>query len=928
MTHTPEQKNIAPADAIKPPNPPTWVHRFDQAEGNGPNLLGGKGAHLAEMTQLGLPVPPGFVITTKACLEYFESGGRLPDGLWEQALAATKDLEKSTGRGFGDPDDPLLLSVRSGAVVSMPGMMDTILNLGIDSNIAVGIGHRAGDPRFGLDLHRCFIQMYANVVLGVENSKFEQAMEKQRHRAGVSRNADLGSEDLHEVISLFQSMVESEKAGVIPDDPYAQLESAVRAVFESWDTRRAIDYRNFHRIPHDLGTPVNVMAMVYGNADDKSGSGVIFTRDPATGENKLYGEYLMKAQGEEVVAGVATPRPIADLEAEMPEVHRELSGVAEKLESHYRDIQDIEFTIERGRLYILQTRPGKRSAKAAVRFAVDLTREGLLTKGEAVNSVEPEQVYQLLLPRLDDTSKDEARKGGRLVATGLGASSGGATGQVVFTADAAVKAADDGTAVILVRSETSAEDVHGMLAAAGVLTSRGGATSHAAVVARGLGKACVTGTESLEVNQNQGFFRSGDLTIRESDQISIDGGSGEVFLGSVATIQPQVSDEKEMATLLSWADEIRRLEVRANADTKLDATLARELGAQGIGLCRTEHMFFDPRRLEMMQGMILAAHSSAENPEDPAVREAYHSALEELREFQVPDFEGIFRAMDGLPVVIRLLDPPLHEFLPGYEEILAEVVELRTRGDNSDRLADMERLLATVNDMRETNPMLGLRGGRLGLMHPAIYEMQVRAILEAADNVRAQGLTPMPEIMIPLVADGNEMSRLRRNLEETARQYQSGNDEPVHYKIGAMIETPRAALTAGEIAESAEFFSIGTNDLTQMTFGFSRDDAEGKFLRSYVEDRVLDEDPFKVLDRPGVGLLAKIACEAGKSTRPSLELGICGEHGGDPSSIEFFDTTGLDYVSCSPHRVPVARLAAAQATLRSRGLSNRGNPTV
>ena len=904
----------------------TWVYPFRSGSGKQRDLLGGKGANLAEMTNLGLPVPPGFVISTRACLAYSDSGKQFPTGLWDQTLDALKEVENATGRTFGDPDNPLLVSVRSGARVSMPGMMDTVLNLGINGPIAESIGRLTKDPAFGLDLHRRFIQMYGNVVLGVGHTEFEEIFEEQERQ--YAKDGILGVDGLSQVVTGFKALVEKHHPEGISDDPYIQLEHAIRAVFKSWNTRRAIDYRNYHNIPHDLGTAVNVMTMVYGNADEKSGSGVIFTRDPATGENILYGEYLINAQGEEVVAGVATPKSIADLEAEMPDIYAELKGYADKLELHYKEVQDIEFTIERGKLHILQTRDGKRGAKAAIKFAVDLAEEGVITREQAVDRVSPDQVSMLLLPRLDADSKEKATKDNRLVAVGLGASPGGASGTVVFTADEAVRIAGEGTPIILVRSETSAEDVHGMLVSAGVLTSRGGATSHAAVVARGLGKACVTGTESLDVDYAAGVFRCRDLTVKEGDQISIDGASGEVFLGAIDTIHPRVSDETEMATLLSWADKIRRLRVWANADNERDATVARELGAQGIGLCRTEHMFFEPKRLDLVRKMILAARASDANSDDAALRKTYLDTLESLQGFQVPDFEGIFRVMDGLPVVIRLLDPPLHEFLPSYEELLAEVVELRVRGNNPTLLAEREKLMAAVGDMREANPMLGLRGCRLGLIYPDIYDMQVRAILTAAVNVAGEGLNPIPEIMLPLVVEGEEMSRSRRRLEETIDRFQKDTGKSVDIKIGTMIETPRAALRADDIAEFAEFFSFGTNDLTQMTFGFSRDDAEGKFLSRYIEDKIFEEDPFQVLDRSGVGRLVEIACELGKKKRPGIELGICGEHGGDPSSIEFFDEIGLNYVSCSPHRVPVARLAAAQTTLRAGGMESRGDTTL
>ena len=895
------------------------MYPFAQADGSRTDLLGGKGAQLAEMTSLGLPVPPGFTITTEACREYFSSGKRLPAGLWDQVLEAMKDLEATTGRGFGDPASPLLVSVRSGAAVSMPGMMDTILNLGINGDIAEGIARQAGDPSFGLDLQRRFIQMFGSVALGIDEAEFDRVLDEQRQRAGVTRTAPLDPDSLRLVIGELVNKVEQRDGLSVPNDPYAQLEAAIGAVFESWNTRRAVDYRNFHKIPHDLGTAVNVMAMVYGNADDESCTGVLFTRNPSTGEKKIYGEYLVNAQGEEVVAGQATPRGIAQMATEMSGVYRQVIEFADRLERHYREVQDIEFTVERGKPYVLQTRAAKLGAKATVKVAVDMAREGVISKEEALNRVDPEQVYRLLLPKLDNRAEQEARDQGRLLAVGLGASPGGATGKTVFSAGAAVRLAAQGVDVILVRPETRAEDVHGMLSAAGTLTSRGGGTSHAAVVARGLGKPCVTGTESIEVIQDEGLFKCGDLTVREGDEISIDGASGEVFLGRVTTIQPRVSDETEMVALLKWADVHRRLGVWANADNGPDAAMAREFGAEGIGLCRTEHMFFEPERLGLMQQMILAAHSSGQNPDAPELRDKYLASLEPLQEFQVHDFEAIFRAMDGLPVVIRLLDPPLHEFLPRYDDLFTEVVELRAKDKSSPETVEKEDLLTAVADMREFNPMMGLRGCRLGLLYPAIYDMQVRAILTAAANVAGEGVIAKPEIMIPFVADGNEMRLSRQHLEEEAERFHKETGKRVVYKIGTMIETPRAALTAGEIAGEAEFFSFGTNDLTQTTFGFSRDDAEGKFLMRYVEDQVLPDDPFQVVDRAGVGRLVQIACESGRRARPDLELGVCGEHGGDPASIEFFDSVGLAYVSCSPYRVPVARLAAARSAMRHLG---------
>ena len=897
-------------------NQKQWVVSLKSGGSDRRELLGGKGAELAEMTSLGLPVPPGFTVTTEACLEYSRSGGAVPEGLWDQVQSSMWELESATGRRFGDPSNPMLVSVRSGAAVSMPGMMDTVLNLGINQRVAEGMAQRTGNERFVLDLHRRFIQMFGGVVLGAPSGRFDRLIEARQHKAGVHRSADLSADDLWQVIAGFQSIVKETAGAEVPADPFTQLKQSILAVFDSWNGRRAVDYRNFHGISHDLGTAVNIVTMVYGNMDDDSCSGVCFSRDPATGEKKLYGEYLTNAQGEDVVSGVATPREIVHLADEMPEIYRRLAEITDLLDRHYRDAQDMEFTVEAGKLYMLQTRAAKRTAKAAVKMAVDMTREGLITKDEALLRVEPDQIYQLLLPRLDETAKEQARADGRLLATGLNASPGGATGKVVFNADTADELGRQGIKVILARPETSPQDVHGMLAAVGILTSRGGTTSHAAVVARGLGKACVAGAESIEVNPDDGYLRAAGVTVREGDEISIDGATGEVFVGAIATIQPNVSDEPEMADLLGWADSARRLGVWANADYPRDVKAALELGAEGVGLCRTEHMFFEPERLALVHEMILAAHAHGQKPDDKDIERRYHATLEQLEVFQMSDFEEIFRAMEGRPLVVRLLDPPLHEFLPSYDDLLEEVVELRVRGNDPAALSEKEGLLAALGEMREANPMLGLRGCRLGLRYPDIYAMQARAIIAAAFRVRSEGTPAHPEIMLPLVGHGNEMSRLRKNLEETISHVVEGLGSTVDHKIGTMIEIPRAALTADEIAETAEFFSFGTNDLTQTTFGYSRDDAEGKFLMGYLKDGIIPEDPFKTLDRNGVGQLVHMAVRLGKQTRPGLTIGICGEHGGDPSSIEFFHDAGLDYVSCSPYRVPVARLAAAQAALR------------
>ena len=901
-----------------------WVYDFDEADGSRRDLLGGKGAGLADMTTASLPVPPGFIITTEACRSYYDSGKAMPPEMWGQALDALVDLERATGRYFGAPADPLLVSVRSGAPVSMPGMMDTVLNLGLNQAVADGIARRTGNRRFALDLYRRFIQMYGNVVLGIEGTHFDAVLEWRQHEDGVSLASELGADALQQVIDEFKSVVLRVTGEPFPDTPKYQLERAILAVFDSWETRRAIDYRNYNRIPHDLYTAVCVVAMVFGNMDETSGTGVLFTRDPSTGERTLYGEYLVNAQGEDVVAGIATPQKIAQLQHQMPDVYRQLDTMAQQLELHYRDSQDVEFTVEQGKLYLLQTRSAKRSAKAAVKMAVDMYGEGLIDKDEALMRVEPDQIYQLLLPRLDPEAKEAASEAGQLVTVGIGASPGGATGRVVFTADEASEQGRRGVSVVLVRPETSPDDVHGLIASKGVLTSRGGATSHAAVVARGLGKPCVAGAEQLEVHPDEGMFVCGDLTVHEGDEISIDGATGEVFVGRIATIAPSVRDDEDLTTLLEWADETRRLGVWANADYPRDAEIAMAFGAEGIGLCRTEHMFFEMDRLSIVRECMLAAHAAIIIQEGEVAWERYNRALVELEEFQVADFIGILRAMNGKPVVIRLLDPPMHEFLPPRDELLAEVIELRVQGENPDELQEKQNLLFAVDEMRESNPMIGMRGCRLGLIFPEIYTMQVRAIIKAAAQVQAEGIPVAPEIMVPLVSHTNEFTRLRETLEETIRDFQEETGNTQNYEIGTMIEIPRAALIADQIAESAEFFSFGTNDLTQNTFGFSRDDVEVKFLNRYKESGILEENPFQVVDRDGVGQLIRLACNLGRQARPGISLGICGEHGGDPSSIEFFHTLPLDYVSCSPYRVPVARLAAARAALMANGHGGEG----
>jgi pyruvate, orthophosphate dikinase len=949
------------------------IYTFTEGSAQMRALLGGKGAGLAEMTQAGLPVPPGFTITTAACNAYYAAGKEFPVGLWDDVVAHMRDLEAETGKGFGNAENPLLVSVRSGAAFSMPGMMDTVLNLGLNPDTVQGLIRLTGNDRFAWDAWRRFVAMFGRIVLDIPAHEFDEPFDEAKARAKAKLDTDLSAEQLRQVADRFTQIVRDRTGEEFPTDPYRQLELAVRAVFDSWFGKRAHDYREFNRIPHDLGTAVNVVTMVFGNMGDDSGTGVAFTRNPNTGEKVLYGEYLTNAQGEDVVAGVRTPAKISQMRDELPEVYGQFEEIAQRLERHYRDMQDLEFTIERGKLYMLQTRSGKRMAPAAVKIAVDMANEDLISRDEALQRVDPAQIVQLLLPRFD-----EAAKGGfadRLLGKGLNASPGAAVGQAVLDPDRAVEARDAGNPVILVRIETSPDDVHGMLAAKGVLTARGGATSHAAVVARSMGLPCVAGAETLKIDYSARTMRAGDRTIREGEMISIDGTTGEIFSGELPTIEARFEDEHDLATLLGWADGVRRLQVWANADYPRDAERARAFGAQGIGLCRTEHMFFEEDRLPTVRRMILNAHAataarakadaggSLTDDEREAVT-TFDSALDELERLQTDDFAGLFRAMDGLPVVIRLIDPPLHEFLPSHETLVADVTRLRTLRDVSPRLlpetvtdrvspalektltrlfgekdatralkvlmpgkrgrrdgshdaelAEKEELLHAVESMREQNPMLGLRGVRLGLMVPDIVKMQTRAILAGAARVAAEGKTPLPEIMIPLVGHVNELRETRTILEAEVARIVESSGQQVDYKFGTMIEVPRGALTADEIAEHAEFFSFGTNDLTQMGFGFSRDDAEGKFLMQYVERKVLPENPFQVLDAAGIGQLVRMGVEKGRAAKPKLKIGICGEHGGDPQSIAFCHEVGLDYVSCSPFRVPVARLAAAQAAL-------------
>ncbi|MDQ6695405.1 MAG: pyruvate, phosphate dikinase [Chloroflexota bacterium] len=935
------------------PQSPTahkWVYLFAEGNAKMRDLLGGKGAGLSEMTNAGLPVPTGFTITTEACRAYLANNRQFPKGLWDQAIAALRTVEAETGKHLGDPHNPLLVSVRSGAKFSMPGMMDTILNLGLNPETLQGLVKLTGNERFGYDAYRRFIQLFGRIVMGVEAKYFDDLLDAIKAQRGVSLDTDLTASDMQTLVEQFKEAVHRHAGRPFPDDPYEQLRLSIEAVFNSWNSPRAFAYRNAQGIAHDLGTAVNVVMMVFGNMGNDSGTGVAFTRDPATGEKKLYGEFLVNAQGEDVVAGIRTPQKIAQLEQEMPEVYAQFNTIAHDLEQHYRDMQDMEFTVERGKLYMLQTRSGKRTAAAAVKAAVDMVNEGLISKEEALQRVEPAHVVQLLLPRFDDKDKERARAQGKLLAVGLNAAPGAAVGKAIFSADEAARLGHAGEAVVLVREETNPEDVHGMIAAQGVLTARGGATSHAAVVARQFGKVCVAGAENggLHVDDDEGYFTANGQTIRSGEIISIDGTTGEVFSGSIALIEPKYEEEYDLVELLKWADSKRRLGVWANADYPRDAIKSVKFGAEGIGLCRTEHMFFEEERLPVVRQMILSAAeatrlgsavaaaqdalgSSEEGKralaqaalkkaqEDAAGSEAvreYASALAQLQEIQQADFYGILKAMGGKPTVIRLLDPPLHEFLPSYEDLLVETTEMRERGQSgSEEYTRKLHLLGIVGGMREQNPMLGLRGCRLGILYPAINEMQVRAILRASVQLLNEGLESHPEIMIPLVGHVNELKLVRDILERVAKQEVETAGKEIPYKFGTMIEVPRAALTAGQIAEYAEFFSFGTNDLTQTTYGYSRDDAEGKFLLQYVERGVLPENPFQVLDPDGVGRLVRMATEEGRKTRPDLKVGICGEHGGDPSSIQFCHNAGLNYVSCSPYRVPVARLAAAQAAL-------------
>ncbi len=873
-----------------------YVYLFNEGKADMRSLLGGKGANLAEMTNIGLPVPPGMTVTTETCREYYRLDRRLPAGLEDEVRRNLTAIEAATGKKFGDPANPLLVSVRSGAVFSMPGMMDTILNLGLNEETAQGLAKNTNNLRFAYDAYRRFIQMFSDVVLEIPKHSFEHLLSDQKEAQGVVYDQELSAESLRIVIDKYKALVQREIGRPFPENPMEQLFMAVEAVFHSWNNDRAIIYRNLNKIDHELGTAVNIQAMVFGNMGNDCGTGVAFTRNPSTGERVLYGEYLTNAQGEDVVAGIRTPQPIAKLQAEMPEVFTQFAQTAETLEKHYRNMQDIEFTIEKGKLYMLQTRNGKRTAQAAVKVAHDMFTEGLISKKEAILMVEPGQLDQLLHRQIDSSATLN------VLAKGLPASPGAASGSVVFDADDAERLGKAGHKVILVRMETTPDDIHGIIAAQGILTSRGGMTSHAAVVARGMGKPCVCGCEALKVDYNNKQVSVGNVVIKEGDHLSIDGATGRVILGDVPMKDPELSPE--YVAILGWADELKRLDVRANADTPEDALKARQFGATGIGLTRTEHMFMAQDRLPYVQQMILA-----ESLEERL------QALDHLLPMQESDFYGILKAMEGYPVCIRLLDPPLHEFLPSLEELLVETTELKVRGDNAALLAEKETLLKQVRKLHEFNPMLGHRGCRLGITYPEVYEMQMRAIFNAAARLTAEGFKVLPEVEIPLTISKDEMSFFKERIDRIAQEVMTAFGVSFHYTSGTMIELPRAALLADELAESAEFFSFGTNDLTQTCLGFSRDDAEGKFLPHYLESKILKENPFVVLDRKGVGKLMQIAVEGGRKTRPDIVTGICGEHGGEPSSVEFCHQIGLDFVSCSPYRVPIARLAAAQAAV-------------
>ncbi len=865
-----------------------WVYLFREGNASMRDLLGGKGAGVAEMTRTGVPVPPGFTITTEACNAYYDSGKQFPEGMWEQVLVALKEIEQQTGKTFGDPANPLLVSVRSGAKFSMPGMMDTVLNLGLNTATREGLSKLTGNPRFAADAYRRFIQLFGKIVLDVSGERFEHQMEIAKGH-GERLDTDLSTDELLEIAEKFKAIVKADAGVEFPEDPLEQLREAIGAVFSSWNGRRAIDYRRINKISDKLGTGVNVQSMVFGNMGDDSATGVAFTRSPSTGEAEIFGEYLVNAQGEDVVAGVRTPQPIYKLQETMPEVYAQFHTIAKQLEFHYKDVQDVEFTIERGKLWMLQTRNGKRTAAAALKIAVDLEREGVIDKATAVQRIEPHTLDQLLHPMIDPKARETAH----VLTTGLPASPGAASGTAVFDPDEAEHMAADGHKVILIRVETAPEDFHGMVAAQAILTARGGMTSHAAVVARGMGKPCVAGAGDLRISYADQSVTVNGTIIKKGEWVTLDGSTGEVFAGKMPTVEPEMSGD--FAEFMSWADEFRTLGVRTNADIPRDAKVARSFGAEGIGLCRTEHMFFEGDRIDAVREMIIAD-----------TLEARRAALAKIEPLQQGDFEGLFREMAGLPVTIRTLDPPLHEFLPHEDhEIVALAAKLGV---------DAAKVRTRVEGLRESNPMLGFRGCRLGIIYPEITEMQANAIFKAAVVVQAEGIAVFPEVMIPLVGNITELKIQEELVRKVAAEVFAAAGIEIPYLLGTMIELPRAALTADEIAETAEFFSFGTNDLTQTTLGLSRDDA-GRFLPAYVEKKLMPDDPFQSIDQRGVGQLVKIGTERGRSVRPNLKVGVCGEHGGDPASVEFFHRAGLNYVSCSPYRVPIARLAAAQAAL-------------
>ena len=906
-----------------------WVYLFTEIEEaekqvNGVwdavrGLLGGKGANLFEMTRIGLPVPPGFTVTTEACNAYYAAGRQFPEGMWEQEVAAMKATEAVTGKGFGNPDNPLLVSCRSGSKESMPGMMDTVLNIGLNDATVESLAALTDNPRFAYDAYRRLIEGFGKVVLDIPDTAFEHALHSMKEKVGAKMDFDLTADQLKELAAQYKAIVKQHKGHDFPQEPLEQLRLATEAVFRSWMGKRAVDYRKHEGIPETLGTAVNIVTMVFGNMGSTSGTGVAFTRNPSTGEKAVYGEYLINAQGEDVVAGVRTPEKVAVMAKDLPEAYAEFAKICNILEKHYKNMQDVEFTVERGKLWMLQTRNGKRTAASAIKIAVDMANEGLITQQEAILRVSPNDVNSLLHPQFDPAAKKAAAKEGKLLGKGVNASPGAAVGRAYFDADLCEEKAKEGP-VVMVRPFTKPDDVHGMIAAKGVLTSEGGATSHAAVVARQFGRPCVVGAAAIKIDMEARTMTADGVVVKEGEWISVDGGTGEAFVGQIPTVAPKFEEQTDLITLLQWADETaaapgsrlpgasnspsRGLQIWANADYPADARRARGFGAKGIGLCRTEHMFFETVRLPIVQRMILADTS-----------EERTAALDELLPYQRNDFDGLFEAMTGLPVIIRLIDPPLHEFMPDEEKLLEEVIEMRVKGE-TEGLKAKEDLLAAIRNLHESNPMMGMRGVRLSIMMPEIVEMQVRAIFEAACDVKLRGFDPHAEVMIPLTGTLNELKWVQPRLERIAAAVMAEKGTTVDYKFGTMIEIPRAAVTAAEIAGLAEFFSFGTNDLTQMTFGYSRDDAERNFLLKYVEEGILPKNPFQTIDREGVGELMRMCVEAGRKARPGLEVGICGEHGGDPDSIEWCHLIGNNYVSCSPFRVPVARLAAAQAAVK------------